>query len=76
MDVFTMVVIIVAIACTAGVIEKVLKHRRNELEQQPVNDEVYEELDRLRVRIEVLEKIVTDESYQLNSEISRLERKA
>jgi hypothetical protein len=75
MDVFTMVVVIVAIACTAGIVEKYLKVRRSEA-SQGVNDEVYDELERLRERVEVLEKIVTDERYDLAKEIGRLERQA
>jgi hypothetical protein len=75
MDVFTMIVIIVFIACTAGVVERLLKNRRAELEAQPTDD-VYDELDALRQRVEVLEKIVTDEKYNLTREINRLDRQA
>ena len=77
MEVFTMVVWIVAIACTAGVAEKWLKNRRLELEARQGGDEsVYAELDQLRERVEVLEKIVTDRRYDLSQEIDRLERQA
>ena len=39
-------------------------------------DELLAELDELRGRIEVLEKIVTDDRYHLNKELDKLERQA
>ena len=62
MEVFTMVVLIVLIACASSVINEHFKTRRKELEQLP-NDEIYDEMEMLRERVEVLEKIVTDERY-------------
>ena len=41
-----------------------------------MDDDVYEELDRLRERIEVLERIITDEKYHLKKELDQLERSA
>ncbi|MCZ6644455.1 MAG: hypothetical protein O7G86_08860 [Gammaproteobacteria bacterium] len=76
MEVFTMVVLIVFIACGTGVINEHFKTRRKELEHSSPNDDVYDEVEMLRERIEVLEKIVTDERYHLEREIDQLERRA
>ena len=73
MDVFTMVVIIVAVTCLADVANKYLKNKRAEAAEE-LPDEVLNELDDLRARVEVLEKIVTDDRYHLNKELDRLER--
>jgi len=75
MDVFTMVVVIVAVSCFAGVLTKYLESRKEEKSEE-VSEGVLEEMDQLRQRIEVLEKIVTDESYQLNRDLNDLERSA
>lgn len=75
MDVFTMVVVIVAIACTAGVAEKYFKARTAQ-SNRPIDEDVRADIDRLRERVEVLEKIVTDERYDLEQQINRLERQA
>ena len=75
MEVFTMVVLIVAIACGTSLGEKYLKARRLERETE-LDDDVYQDLENLRERVEVLEKIVTDKKYDLATEISQLERRA
>ena len=74
MDVFTFVIIIVIIGCGTGVLTEYFKHKR-ESQADPDGD-VYEELDRLRERVEILERIVTDEKYQLKKELDQLERSA
>ncbi|MGE0624912.1 MAG: hypothetical protein AB7I04_12145 [Pseudomonadales bacterium] len=76
MDVFTFVIIIVIIGCGTGVLSEYFKHKRKTAEFGKGDDGVYEELDRLRERVEVLEAIVTDEKYNLHKEIDRLERSA
>ena len=72
MDVFTMVVIIVAVSCGAGVLNNYIKSKNEEssIEDQ---DHLLAELDELRQRVETLEKIVTDEKYQLRRELDNLE---
>lgn len=75
MDVFTMIVIIVAISCGAGVYNNYLKTRKQEAGNAPSEDLVAQ-LDALQERVEVLEKIVTDEKYQLHRELNDLERRA
>lgn len=75
MDVFTFVIIIVIIGCGTGVLTEYFKHKR-QAGTSEVDDEVYDELDRLRERVEVLERIVTDEKYHLKKELDQLERSA
>jgi cell division protein FtsB len=73
MDVFTMVAVIVVVSVGAGLVHDYLKTRR--YESSGKGGEVRAELDALRERVRVLEEIVTDDRYRLNSEISRLERR-
>ena len=77
MDVFTFVIIVVIIACGSGVVNNYMKNQRERNLMSGEEDEVvYQELAVLRERIEVLEKIVTDEKYQLERDLNRLERQA
>ena len=73
MEVFTMVAIIVVASCGAGVLNNYMKmqSKRGTEEEQAGT---LEELDELRRRVEVLEEIVTDEKYQLKSQLAALER--
>ena len=75
MDVFTMIVIVVVIGCATGVCSEYLKTRRLEAKREP-SDDLTTELDALRERVEVLEKIITDDKYHLHRELSDLERSA
>ncbi len=73
MDVYTMVALIVVVSCGAGVLNNYFKMKgsMSDEEDQAV---AQGELDELRERIEVLEKIVTDDKYQLRNELADLER--
>ena len=75
MDVFTFVIVIVIIGCGTGVLSEYFKTRRKAAEFG-VDEEVIGELEKLRARVEVLEAIVTDQKYNLEREIDRLERRA
>ena len=72
-SVFVFVIIIVLIGCGTGVINTYLKHRRELAETRP-SAGLRQELDALRDRAQVLEKIVTDQGYELRRELDRLER--
>ena len=74
-SVFTMVVLIVLISCGAGVANNYLRNQRKQAEAG-ADPQVRSDLDHLRERVEVLEKIVTDEKYHLVKEINRLERES
>lgn len=71
--VFMMVVLIVLISCSAGVATRYIKFRQRELGTQG-DVGVREELEEVRQRVEVLEKIVTDRKFRLSDEIADLER--
>jgi cell division protein FtsB len=74
-SVFTMVVLIVLIGSAAGVINNYLRAQRSAAKAAPGEDALAE-LDQLRKRVEVLEKIVTDDKYHLNQELNRLDKHA
>ena len=71
MDVFTMVVIIVFIACASGAATQYIKSGAKG--HAKVDQAVHQALDDLRARVAVLEQIVTDEKYDLAEEINRLD---
>lgn len=75
MDVFTFVIIVVIIGCGTGVLTEYFKTKR-EAGEVTGDEELFEELESLRARVEVLEAIVTDEKYNLKKEIDHLERRA
>ncbi len=75
MEVFDMVVAVVAISCAAGVINNYLKNKRLERQVTPDPD-LATELEALKQRVAVLEEIVTDERYHLKKELDQLERRA
>ncbi len=60
------------ISCAAGVTNNYLKTYRLAAKAAP-GEELLALLDQLRERVEVLEKIVTDDKYHLNKELDRLE---
>lgn len=74
MSVFTMVVWIVVIGCLTGIVSDYLKTRRIEARQGGSMDA--QELEALKERVKVLEKIVTDERYDLRRELNQLERQS
>jgi hypothetical protein len=76
MDVFVFVIIVVFIGCASGVANTYMKNQRELRQQQRPSDAAMAELDELRGRIETLEKIVTDEKYQLSRELTALERQS
>jgi hypothetical protein len=73
MDVFTFVIIVVIVGCGSGVLMEYLKNKR-EASTGEVDEGVQQDLASLRERIEVLERIVTDEKYHLKKELDQLER--
>lgn len=71
---FTMVVLIVAIAVGAGVINNWIKLRQQEANSTDPGemDSMRREISSLKDRVRTLEKIVTDQDAQLKREIERL----
>ena len=72
MDLWTMIVLVVAIGCGAGGAESYFKTQRAKKSQQPADEATNKDLAELRQRVEVLEKIVTDRKYQLQRELDQL----
>ena len=75
MDPFQMVVVIVLISVGAGVINNYIKskhNRANDLASEAEFEKMANEVSRLKERVRVLEKIVTDGDQRLPEEISRL----
>lgn len=72
----TMVVLIVLISVGFGVFSdlyrKHLAHKKYTHNANDVNKKLLEELTTLKARVAVLEKIVTDEGYEVKRNINRL----
>jgi len=66
------VVCIVAIACTASVVREYLKSREKRDENGANADETLAQMEVLEERIRVLERIVTENKFDLRKEIDRL----
>ncbi len=64
---------IVAVVFTAETIQKVMKMKNDEKRaQDPELEETLAQIERLEERIKVLERIVTENKYDLSQEISNL----
>lgn len=71
---FVFVLCIIAIVFTAQTIQKYMKMKSAEREtQDPELEETLAQIERLEERIRVLERIVTENKYDLSREISKLE---
>ena len=72
MNVFFFVVCIVAIVMTADTIQKYMKMKDKSRQENSNVDETFEKLESLEERIRVLERIVTENKYDLKREIDNL----
>ncbi len=73
MNVFFFVVCIVAIVMTADTIQKYMKMKNTAPPPNaPDVEETLEKMERLEERIRVLERIVTENKYDLKREIDKL----
>ena len=72
MGVTEMVVVIVIVSCIAGVTNRYLKMKHTQTERHAPDEETVDRLSELENRIQVLEKIVTDNKYNLEQEIDQL----
>lgn len=66
------VVCIVAIVFTADTIQKYLKMKNAEREADPELEETLAHIEKLEERIRVLERIVTENKFDLKKEIDQL----
>ena len=67
------VVCIVAIVFTADTVQKYMKMKNQERENDPELEETLAHIERLEERIRVLERIVTENKFDLGREIDKLE---
>jgi hypothetical protein len=65
------VLCIIAIACTTGVLTEYFKSKAKR-EKSAVGDDTLAQIDALEERIRVLERIVTENKFDLRREIDRL----
>lgn len=72
MNVFFFVVCIVAIVMTADTIQKYMKMKDSRRQENTDFDDTVEKLERLEERIRVLERIITENKYDLKREIDSL----
>lgn len=72
MSTFTMVVWIVAIGCAYGIVAKWLELRAEKRSDNEDSETTLAKLDALEERIRVLERIVTEQKFDLKREINRL----
>ena len=66
------VVCIVAIVFTADTVQKYMKMKNKEREADPELEETLAHIEKLEERIRVLERIVTENKFDLKKEIDRL----
>ena len=66
------IVCIVAIVFTADTIQKYLKVKNQKKESDPELEETLAQIERLEERIRVLERIVTENRFDLGREIDKL----
>lgn len=72
MNVFVFVLSIIAIVMTADTIQKIYKVRSEKSRDDGGESVAQQQLDALEERIRVLERIVTENKYDLKREIDRL----
>lgn len=72
MSTFFFVVCIVAIVMTADTIQKYMKMKSKNQNLGPDMEETLRQMEALEERIRVLERIVTENKYDLKREISNL----
>ena len=72
MGVTEMVVVIVIVSCLAGVTNRYLKMKHTQTGHDAPDEETSDRLSELENRVQVLEKIITDNKYNLEQDIDQL----
>lgn len=70
MHIFEMVAIIVVFSLIAGVINNAIKVKANA--SLALDSDTVKRIDQMEERIEVLERVITDDRHSLKSEIDKL----
>jgi hypothetical protein len=73
MDFFTFLFLTVLIGCSIPLMKLWQDGRRQRLPDAGVTTQLQHQVDALQERVEVLEKIVTDQKYQLQRELASLD---
>ena len=73
MDFFTFLFLTVLIGCSIPLMKLWQDGRRQRLPDSQVTTQLQRQVDALQERVEVLEKIVTDQKYQLHRELASLD---
>jgi TolA-binding protein len=73
MDFFTFLFLTVLIGCSIPLMKLWQDGRRQRLPDSQVTTQLQRQVDALQQRVEVLEKIVTDQKYQLQRELASLD---
>lgn len=73
MDFFTFLFLTVLIGCSIPLMKLWQDGRRQRLPDSQVTTQMQRQVDSLQQRVEVLEKIVTDQKYQLQRELASLD---
>ena len=71
-NVFTFVLCIIIIVTIGQLAQTWLEQRKTESDSNNENDDLLQQLDRMEERIKVLERIVTEDRYDLKKEIDAL----
>ena len=69
---FIFIICIVAIVMGADIVQKLIKARTAKQDQNPELEEALAQVEKLEERIRVLERIVTENKYDLRHEINKL----
>ena len=73
MDFFTFLFLTVLIGCSIPLMKLWQDGRRQRLPDSGATTQLQHQVDALQERVEVLEKIVTDQKYQLQRELASLD---
>jgi TolA-binding protein len=76
MDIFTFLFLTVLIGCSIPLMKLWQEGRRARAAESAGADELRTQIDRLQERIAVLEKIVTDDKYELRRELESLDTRS
>lgn len=73
MDVFTFIFLVVLVGCSIPLLKTWMEGRQHRIGDADA-ESLRKEMGVLRERVQVLEKIVTDKSYDVRREFAELER--
>jgi uncharacterized membrane protein YfbV (UPF0208 family) len=75
MDIFTFIFLVVLVGCSIPLLKLWLEGRRTVATAGEGTAELRAQIDKLQERVAVLEKIVTDDRYELKREFASLDER-